>query len=99
MKHQQQRKICDSWYHQKWFRVLLVIVGVDMIVLGATFAVGVDVMSIIADIPLVFRIIAGLAYILVALFIIHQALSYNSMHRHTAFVCQHCAHVKSEKEV
>ena len=90
-----RRKICDSWYHQRWFRILLVIVGVDMIILGGTFALGIDVMSLVEGIHVIWRVIGGLAYILVAIFIIHQALSYNKMRQNISLVCQHCAHTES----
>ena len=98
MKHSQRRKICDSWYHQGWFRILLIIVAVDMIVLGVTFAVGLDIMSLLGDIHIVFRVIGGLAYVLVALFIIHYAMSYTKMKKETYLLCQHCAHDTSKDE-
>ena len=90
-----RRKICDSWYHQRWFRILLVIVGVDMIILGGTFALGIDVISLVEGIHVIWRVIGGLAYILVAIFIIHQALSYNKLRQNISLVCQHCAHTES----
>ncbi|MFT7328098.1 MAG: hypothetical protein ACI870_000276 [Crocinitomicaceae bacterium] len=93
-KHTQRRKICDSWYHQRWFRILLVIVAVDMIMLGGTVMFGLDFLSLLDKIPIFINIIGGLAYILVAVFIIHQALSYSSLHKNTHFVCQHCAHIE-----
>lgn len=92
MKHTQRRKICDSWYHQSWFRVLLIIVAVDMIVLGVVFAIGLDVMSLLGDIHIVLRSLGGAAYVLVALFIIHYAMSYKPMKKETFLVCHHCAH-------
>ena len=88
MKNGRHRKICDSWYHQSWFRVLLVIVGVDMIILGGTVAVGLDVVSVLESLPALIRVIGGLAYIVVALFIIHYAMSYRSITRETYLLCQ-----------
>lgn len=91
-KNNQQRKICDSWYHQKWFRVLLIIVAVDMIFLGVAFSIGLDIMSLVQGIGMIWRIIGGIAYVVVALFIIHYALSYTRLRTETYLVCQHCAH-------
>ncbi|MFT6829625.1 MAG: hypothetical protein ACJAV6_000458 [Candidatus Paceibacteria bacterium] len=88
-----QRKICDSWYHQRWFRILLVIVGVDMIVLGVTFALGLDIISLIEG-HIILRVLGGLAYVVVALFIIHYAMSYSRIRRNEFLLCQHCAHVE-----
>ena len=96
-KHKKQRKICDSWYHQRWFRILLVIVGVDMIILGGSFAVGVDLMSMVEGIHVFWRIIGGLAYIAVAIFIIHYALLYDTIRQKSYLLCQHCAHVSLEE--
>ena len=88
------RKICDSWYHQKWFRILLVIVGVDMIILGGTFALGIDLVSLLDSIHVVWRVIGGVAYILVAIFIIHYALMYSRIREKSYLLCQHCAQEK-----
>lgn len=98
MKHTQRRKICDSWYHQSWFRILLIIVAVDMIVLGAAFTLGLDIMSLLGEIHIGLRALGGAAYVLVALFIIHYAMSYSNMKKETFLVCQHCAHVASDKK-
>lgn len=97
-KHAQQRKICDSWYHQRWFRILLVIVGIDMILLGGTIMFNLDFISLLEKVPTFVNVIGGIAYMLVAIFIIHQAMSYNSLHRNTHFICQHCAHEISTEE-
>ena len=91
MKQSRHRKICDSWYHQSWFRVLLVIVGVDMIILGGAVAVGLDIVSVLESLPAFVRVIGGLAYIVVALFIIHYAMSYRSIKKEAYLLCQHCA--------
>ena len=94
-KHHKRRQVCNSWYHQLWFRVLLVVVGVDMIILGGTLAVDIDIISFTLSIPMWLRIVGGVAYILVALFIIHYALSYQQMKRDLHFVCQHCGHANN----
>lgn len=94
MKHTQRRKICDSWYHQSWFRVLLVLVAVDMIVLGVVFAAGLDILNLLGNIHVVLRLIGGAAYVLVAVFIIHYAMSYKKMKKDSFLICQHCSHTK-----
>jgi len=96
-KHAQHRKICDSWYHQKWFRILLVLVGIDMIVLGIVFALGLDILSFVQGFPALLRVLGGLAYIVVASFIIYYAVSYKKFHKESYLVCQHCAHVKQKE--
>lgn len=97
---EKRRKICDSWYHQGWFRIILVIVGIDMIVLGFGFVIGVDMMLLAPKIPVIARVIFGGMYILVALFVVHYALAYEKIKKESHFVCQHCAHpTEDEKEV
>ena len=85
------RKICDSWYHQRWFRILLIIVAIDMILLGSSFAFGIDITTLTDTTHPLLRVIGGLAYILVAIFIIHYATSYEKMKKKNYLVCQHCA--------
>lgn len=91
---EQQRRICDSWYHQRWFRILLVIVGIDMILLGATFIMGTRLISLIGGINPIIRMIGGIGYVLISLYIIHHAMSYRSTKKETYLVCQHCAHIE-----
>jgi hypothetical protein len=69
-----------------------------MIVLGVTFALGLDVMNLLGDIHIVLRAIGGLAYVLVAVFVIHYSMSYSKLKKENFLVCQHCAHVESEKK-
>ncbi|MCA9352245.1 hypothetical protein KC866_02550 [Patescibacteria group bacterium] len=83
------RKICTSWYHQRWFRILLVIVGLDMMVLGITLALGLNIVRLIEGYPIL-RILAGLAYVVVAIFIVTYALSYRRMQKEQFLLCQHC---------
>lgn len=85
------KKICDSWYHQRWFRVLLVVVGIDMIFLGGAFAFGFDITNLIDMTHPLLRMLGGAAYIIVAIFIIHYALSYSQMKKTQYLVCQYCA--------
>ncbi|MGB0925513.1 MAG: hypothetical protein ACPGTS_02290 [Minisyncoccia bacterium] len=94
---EKRRKICDSWYHQWWFRVILVIVGIDMIVLGFGFVIGIDIMSLTPHIPVALRIVFGAMYILVALFVVHYALAYEKIKKESHFVCQHCAHPAAQE--
>lgn len=94
LKH---RKICQSWYHRTWFRIILVIVGIDMIVLGASLILGFDLLTLLVGIHMMWRIIGGIAYILTASFILHYAFSYRHFRKKHAFVCQHCAHHTEEK--
>ena len=91
-KHEQRRKICDSWYHQKWFRIILIIVGLDMIFLGFAFVFNMDIVGILTMIPGWLRILGGILYVLCASFMVHYALSYNLIKRNTRFICQHCGH-------
>ncbi len=90
------RRLCRSWYHQGWFRVLLVIVGIDMIILGFAFAVGLNIFELVPNFALVLRLVFGVAYMLVAIFIIHYALSYKKMKQEVCFVCHDCAHDQKE---
>ncbi len=96
--HEKRRKICDSWYHQTWFRFILVIVGIDMIVLGFSFAIGLDITTIITGFGPLLRVIFGSMYMLVALFIIHYALAYKKIKEETHFTCHHCAHAENNHE-
>jgi len=90
------RKICDSMYHQKWFRVLLILVGIDMIILGFTVAIGMDILSIIPYLGAVTRIVFGLLYITAALFMIHYAVAYERIKKESHFVCAHCSHIENK---
>lgn len=92
MKEQpKHRKICDSWYHQRWFRVLLVIVGLDMVVVGIALAFGLDILSFIQEFHVGLRVFMGLAFVVIAGLIIYFALSYNKVKKEVHLVCQHCA--------
>lgn len=91
-------KICDSWYHQKWFRFILVLVGIDMIILGFSFIISFDIMTVISQMSIIFHIIFGFMYILVALFIIHFALDYEKLKKESHFVCYHCGYINNVKE-
>lgn len=94
--HEKRRKICDSWYHQWWFRMILIIVGIDMIVLGFSFAAGLDIISLTPNVPYFVRIIFGLMYIAVALFIIHYSLLYKKIKKESHFICHHCGHIDED---
>lgn len=99
MKHlKKRRQVCNSWYHQKWFRVILVLVGIDMFVLGFAFAANIDIFKIIPEINIVFHIIGGFMYMVVASFIIHYAFDYRQLKKKSHFVCNHCGHNEDKKE-
>lgn len=67
----------ESWYHHRWFRILLIIVSIDMIFLGATFALGLNVLVIFEGVvSTVARAIIGILYIIVASYILSHATSY-----------------------
>jgi len=79
MENSEQHTIHHSWYHERWFRVLLVIVGFNMVILGFTIILNPDLLSFVQKVHSAIRIIAGLAYILVASFVIYYALSYEKL--------------------
>lgn len=97
-KSTKKRRICSSLYHQPLFRIILVLVGIDMIVLGFTFAMGIDIFALVPEMHLILRIIFGLLYVLVALFIIHYALAYKDVKEMCQFVCHDCAHQFKKKD-
>ena len=90
-KSKEFKKVCNSWYHQRWFRILLIIVGVDMIVFGVLFGLGINVWQFVLYAPSVVRLLGGLMYVLVALYLIHHAMSYQTMKEKMNLVCHHCA--------
>ncbi len=93
---------CSKLYHQAWFRVLLVIVGMDMFIFGFLFAADIDVFAMIPQMHIVLHLVFGFMYMLVAAFIIHYALDYHKIKKQTRFVCHHCGEVniviQKEKE-
>lgn len=95
---EKKRKICDSWYHQKWFRVILVLVGIDMFMFGFALAARIDIISLIPKLNIIFHFIFGFLYMLVASFIIHYAFDYKNFKKNSHFVCCHCGHVINDKK-
>ncbi len=90
-KNQVPNRVCDSWYHHRWFRVILIIVALDMIVLGISFALGYDAVLFFAGITgPVIRAIIGIMYVLVAVFILKETMSYQKNKSEQDLVCQHC---------
>ncbi len=85
-----RKKVCDSLYHNKLFRFMLVLVGIDMITLGFSFALGFDFLSLSSHLSIPFRVIFGMMYVLVALFIVHYALAYRDFLKKSHLVCHHC---------
>lgn len=96
---QKRRKICDSWYHQKWFRFILVIVGIDIFILGFTIAAGVDIFTFLSEMHLVLKIVIGFLYILVASFIIHYAIDYEDIRNKAHFTCHYCGNVNNTTDL
>jgi|GEM_PF-2556999 len=95
-----QRKVCDSWYHHRWFRMVLLLVGVDMLVLGVGFAVGINPIVLLAGVTnIIVRGIIGIAYVLVAGYLIKHSLSYEQLVKETNLACQHCLHQHEHDEV
>lgn len=95
-EHAKRRKVCGSWYHRAWFRIILIIVGFDLVILGFTFAIGIDLVAITNHFSPIIRIIFGLMYILAALFLIHYALAYKKMKENSHLTCHHCLHAACE---
>lgn len=96
--HMKRRKICTSWYHQTWFRVVLIIVGFDLVILGFAFAIGIDLVAITNHFSPIVRIVFGLMYVLAALFLIHYSLAYNKIKSMSHLVCHHCLHAACEDD-
>ena len=89
-KIHRHKKACSSLYHRWWFRFILIIVGMDMFILGFSFAIGFDIISYIPTTNLYFNLIVGFLYMLVASFVIHYAFDYHNFKRRTHLVCHHC---------
>jgi len=85
------RRICNSWYHHKWFRVLLLLVGIDMFILGFSFALGINVLVFFEGITgTIVRALIGIIYVMVAGYIIKHALHYKRNMMESYLLCQHC---------
>ncbi len=90
MNMRKRRKICDSLYHRRWFRVLLLVLGFDMLSLGFSFALGLDFLSFASHFPVPLRVGFGMLYLLGALFLVHYALGYRELTQKHSLVCRHC---------
>jgi hypothetical protein len=88
-----KKKSCSSLYHHKWFRVLLVLVGIDMFILGFLFAADIDISTVIPKMHIIFHLIFGFMYMLVSSFIIHYALDYRKIKERSHFVCYECGSI------
>ena len=93
-----KRKVCNSWYHQKWFRFILVLVGIDMFIFGFAFAARIDIFTLIPKLNIIFHFIFGFLYMLVASFIIHYAFDYKKFKKNSHFVCHYCGHLNDDKK-
>ncbi len=90
-KHNQGRRVCNSLYHKWWFRLILIVAGMDLFVLGFGFALGLDILSFIPHTNIFFNFFIGLFDMLVASFIIHYAYDYHRFKKQYVFVCHYCA--------
>lgn len=92
MKNKQERKKrCTSWYHHGWFRVVLLLVGIDMFIIGIVFALGANPLIFFVGITgPILRAILGALYVLVSIYIIKYSLSYQKMVTVRHLVCEHC---------
>ncbi len=97
MKKDIQEHVSESWYHQKWFRVVLIIVGIDMILLGSVFILDLRIIGVIASVYPLFRVAVGFGYILTALFIIYHSLSYEKFHEEMHEISNKVSGEKLEK--
>ncbi len=86
-----KRRVCNSLYHKWWFRLMLIVAGMDLFVLGFGFALGLDMVSFMPHTNVYFNLVVGLFYMLVASFIIHYAYDYHHFKKQHVFVCQYCA--------
>ncbi len=79
---------CESWYHQKWFRIVLVFIAIDMFILGFSFAIGVNVLVFFAGIVgTITRAIIGILYVMVAGYILNHTLHYKRHIKEHHLVC------------
>lgn len=92
MKHElKNKRRCDSWYHHRWFRILLLLVGIDMFILGFVFALGYNPLVFFVAITGPFlRALIGIAYVVVSGYIIKHSLSYSKMVSERHLVCEDC---------
>lgn len=95
---EKRNKICNSLYHKKWFRIILFVVAVDMLLFGISFAIGLDIISLIPKMHIVLHIIFGSMYVIVSLFIIHYVFDYKKIKKESHFICHHCGHVCGEED-
>ncbi len=96
---EKRRKICDSWYHQRWFRAILVIVGIDIFIFGFLLASGLDILSFLTEMGLIVKIIVGFLYILVASFVIHYAIDYENVRNRAHFTCHYCGYLNDGNDL
>jgi len=70
-----------SLYHKLWFRILLGIGALDLIVMAFAFGVGYDFLLWKEVLPLPIRLIFSVLYIIIAFFILYYVLSYGELRR------------------
>ncbi len=88
---------CKSLSHSLWFRVMLVLVAISMIVFGFTYAIGIDIFSFLPHPSFTIRFIIGILYIVTALFIIHYVFEYERGKEEFHYVCYRCLPDETEE--
>ncbi len=91
-KHKPYRGIshCKSLSHSLWFRIILVLVAISMIVFGFTYAMGIDILSFLPHPSFTVRFIIGILYIITALFVIHYVFEYERGKEEFHYICYRC---------
>lgn len=86
------KRICNSWYHQTWFRILLLLVALDMLLLGVALVVNFDIVRLLSQTPVLAKIVIGVLYIMISLWMIVTVVSYQKHKKRTYLLCRHCIH-------
>ena len=80
-----------SWCYHLWFRILMVLVALDIIVLGWASVFGYNFFDLLVEAQLWLRIVVAVIYSLAALFIIYHTISYGKLMKKRDHVCYRCA--------
>jgi len=81
---------CRSLYHEWWFRVILIIVSIDMIVFGFAYAIGINFFEFLPEPSIFVRALIGFLYVLSALAILHYVFEYERMKEGITYICYKC---------
>ena len=69
----------------------MIIIGIDMFVLGLSFALGFNILVFFAGITgTIARALIGISYIVISGYIIKHALNYKKHMKESYLLCQHC---------